>query len=72
VTVVILVVGFNLVMLWIIELPLLGFKLAPTSTPQRVAGVKAWVSRHSHQLAVRGSATIGVLLIVKGVIGLLN
>jgi hypothetical protein len=72
VTVVILIVGFNFVMLWIIELPLLGFTFAPTSTPQRVAAVKACVSRHSHQLAVRGSATIGVLLIVKGVIGLLN
>jgi hypothetical protein len=69
---VILIVGFNFVMLWIIELPLLGFKFAPTSTPQRMAAVKAWVSRHSHQLAVQGSATIGVLLIVKGVIGLLS
>jgi Sap, sulfolipid-1-addressing protein len=72
VAVVIIVIAFNLVMLWILELPLLGYAFAPTSTPRRMAAVRAWVSRHSHQLAVRGSATIGVLLVIKGVIGLLS
>ena len=33
---------------------------------------KGWVSRHSRQLAVRGSAAIGVLLVIKGVLGVLN
>jgi hypothetical protein len=28
------------------------------------------VIRHAHQFAVRGSAAIGVLLIVKGIVGL--
>jgi chromate transport protein ChrA len=70
--IVLLVIGVNLVMLWIIELPLLGFVLAPTATPQAVNRAKAWVARHSRQLAVRGSATIGVLLVIKGVLGLLN
>jgi Sap, sulfolipid-1-addressing protein len=69
---VLLVIGFNIVMLWILELPLLGFIVAPTATPQVVDRAKAWVSRHARQLAVRGSATIGVLLVIKGVLGLLH
>jgi hypothetical protein len=70
--VVLLVIGFNIVMLWIIELPLLGFVIAPTTTPAAVDRAKAWASRHARQLAVRGSATIGALLVIKGVIGLVS
>jgi hypothetical protein len=69
--IVLIVIGFNLVMLWIIEVPLLGFLFAPTATPALVNRVKAWVSRHARQLLVDGSAAIGALLIIKGVIGLL-
>ena len=69
--IVLLVIGVNLIMLWLIELPLLGFVLAPTATPQTVNRAKAYVSLHSRQLAVRGSAGVGVLLVIKGVIGLL-
>jgi Sap, sulfolipid-1-addressing protein len=70
--VVLLVIGFNIVMLWILELPLLGFIVAPTATPAAVNRAKAWASRHGRQLAVRGSATIGGLLVIKGVIGLVS
>lgn len=72
VEIVLLVIGVNLVMLWIIELPLLGFVIAPTATPAAVDRAKAWASRHARQLAVRGSATIGALLVIKGVIGLVS
>jgi hypothetical protein len=72
VEIVLIVIGFNLVMLWIIELPLLGFVLAPEATPAAVGRAKMWVADHSRQLAVRGSAAIGVLLVIKGVLGLLN
>ena len=70
--VVLLVIGFNIVMLWILEVPLLGFIVAPTATPQAVDRAKAWVSRNARRLAVRGSAVIGVLLVIKGVLGLLH
>jgi hypothetical protein len=69
---VLLVIGFNIVMLWILELPLLGFIVAPTKTPQAVDRAKVWASRHARQVAIRGSATIGVLLVIKGVIGLIR
>jgi hypothetical protein len=66
------VIGFNIIMLWILELPLLGFIVAPTKTPRAVNRAKAWVSANARQLAIRGSAIIGVLFVIKGVIGLLS
>jgi Sap, sulfolipid-1-addressing protein len=68
---VLLVIGFNLVMLWLLEVPFLSFLLAPEKTPEAVARAKAWVSRHAHMFAVRGFAAIGALLVLKGVIGFL-
>jgi hypothetical protein len=68
---VLLVIGFNLVMMWLLEVPALLFVVAPDWTPQAIERAKAWVSRHAHRFAVRGFAAVGVLLIIKGVIGLL-
>lgn len=67
--IVLVVVGFNLVMLWLLEVPLLSFTIAPEWTPGAIDRAKAWVVRHAHQFAVRGSASIGILLIIKGVVG---
>jgi Sap, sulfolipid-1-addressing protein len=69
---VLLVIGFNLVMMWLLEVPLISFLIAPERTPAAVARSKAWVSRHAHMFAVRGFAAVGALLIIKGLIGLLG
>lgn len=68
---VLIVIGFNLVMLWLLEVPLASFLLAPDWTPRAIDTAKLWVSRHAHIFAVRGFALLGTLLIVKGMIGLL-
>jgi hypothetical protein len=68
---VLLVIGFNIVMMWLLEVPAAGFLVAPDWTPQAVERAKAWVSRHAHVFGVRATAAIGILLIIKGVIGLL-
>jgi hypothetical protein len=65
------VLGFNVVMLWLLEVPLVGFVVAPTWTPRAIDRARSWVSRHSHMFAVRGFTLVGVLLIGKGVVGLL-
>jgi hypothetical protein len=67
---VLLVVGFNIVMLWLLEVPLVSFAVAPDWTPHAIERSKAWVSRHARMFAVRGFALVGVLLIIKGVVGL--
>jgi Sap, sulfolipid-1-addressing protein len=69
---VLLVIGFNLVMLWLLEVPLASFLVAPDWTPGAIERAKAWVSRHAHVFAVRGSAALGALLVIKGLIGLIS
>jgi Sap, sulfolipid-1-addressing protein len=69
---VLLVIGFNLVMMWLLEVPLVSFLVAPEWTPQAVERAKRWVSRHSHTFAVRGFTAVGALLVIKGLIELLT
>jgi Sap, sulfolipid-1-addressing protein len=69
---VLLVIGFNLVMLWLLEVPLASFLVAPEWTPRAIDRAKLWVSRHAHMFAVRGFAAVGTLLVIKGVVGLIT
>ena len=69
---VLVVIGFNLVMLWLLEVPLASFVIAPDWTPRALDRAKAWVSRHAHVFAVRGLTVIGALLIIKGIVGLVS
>jgi Sap, sulfolipid-1-addressing protein len=69
---VLLVIGFNVVMLWLLEVPLASFVVAPAWTPRAIERAKAWVSRHAHVFAVRGFAAVGALLVIKGIIGLVS
>ena len=68
---VLVVIGFNLVMLWLLEVPIAAYAIAPAKTPQAIDRAKLWVGRHAYKFALRGSATIGVLLVVKGTVGLI-
>ena len=69
---VLIVIGFNLVMLWLLEVPLASFVLAPEWTPRAIERAKAWVSRHAHTFAVRGFGAVGALLVIKGIVGLVS
>jgi len=71
-TTVLLVIGFNLVMLWLLEVPLASFLVAPGWTPRAIEHAKRWVSRHAHMFAIRGFAAVGALLVIKGLIGLVG
>ena len=71
-TTVLIVIGFNLVMLWLLEVPLASFVVAPEWTPSAIERAKLWVSRHRHVFAVRGFAAVGALLVIKGIIGLVT
>jgi hypothetical protein len=58
---VLLVIGFNLVMLWLLEVPLASFLVAPNWTPRAIERAKLWISRHAHVFAVRGFAGLGLV-----------
>src|SRR5947209_8628785 len=68
---VLVVIGFNLVMLWLLEVPMASFLAAPDWTPGAIERAKRWVSRHSHEFAVRGFALVGAALVIKGIVGLI-
>jgi len=65
------VVGFNLIMLGLLEAPMIAFALAPDTTPQRVERFRDWVARHGRRFAVWSLTAVGSALILKGIVGLL-
>ena len=69
---VLLVIGFNIVMLWLLEVPLVGYAVAPERTPQAVDQAKLMIARHIHAFAMRGLELVAFLLVLKGVIGLMQ
>lgn len=68
---VLLVIGVNVIMLALLELPLLGFLLAPDSTQRRVDAVKAWFGQHGRRAATIALVALGSALILKGLLGVL-
>lgn len=72
VAVVLVVIGFCLVQLALIEVPMLAFRIWPRETPMRIENARARASRHGRQYAVRGLAVIAGLLVIRGVIGFLS
>jgi hypothetical protein len=59
---------FNVIMLALLELPLIGYVFAPDWTPRAVDRFKDWFSRNSRRLAFRLALIIGLLLIIRGCI----
>lgn len=68
---VLVVIGFNLIMLALLEVPLICFVLAPDWTPRAIDRAKAWIGRHSRRFAVTLLTVVGALLVLKGVLELL-
>jgi hypothetical protein len=68
---VLIVIAFNVVMLALLELPMIAFSVAPEWTPAAIDRAKAWAGIHGRVYAERGFAVIGVLLVIKGILGLL-
>jgi hypothetical protein len=66
-----LVVVFCLIQQLLLEVPLLGYALAPDWTKDAVARFRAWLGHNGRRVGVRLAAVIGVLLILRGVITLL-
>ncbi len=69
---VLLVVVFCVIQQLLLEVPLLGYIFAPDWTKDAVARFRAWLARNGRRAGVRVAVVIGVLLIVRGVIGLLS
>ena len=62
------VIGFNLVMLAMLELPLIGYATRPEATEAAVARFNGWLSRSGGRAALIGAIVVGILLIGRGII----
>jgi len=65
------VLAFNLIMLMLLEVPLLGYAVAPEWTPKAVERFRATLSSRGRGWAIRATAVIGILLVVRGILTLL-
>ena len=65
-----LVIGFCLMQQMLLELPLIGYALAPDWTQDAVTRFRDWLARNGRRAAANGAVVIGVLLLVRGVITL--
>lgn len=68
---VLVVVFFCVMELLLVEIPLIGYTIAPERTDRTVAAFKAWLGRRGRGAATVGAAVIGVLLVLRGVITVL-
>ncbi len=67
---VLLVVGFCLIELLLLELPLLGYALAPERTHKAVGQFRDWLGRSGGRIVIIGTAALGTVLVARGLIGL--
>lgn len=66
------VIGFNLVMLAILEVPLAGYTFAPDWTPRALDRVKEVLTRHGERTLFIVVSLMGIALVARGVAELLS
>lgn len=69
---ILVILGFNLMLLILLEIPLCGYLFAPDRTVVEVQRFRAWLTRNGRGMAIIGAAGLGVLLLVRGTIGFLS
>jgi hypothetical protein len=62
------VVAFNIVMLALLELPLIGYATRPEWTATTVERFNGWLSRSGGRAALIAATVIGVILIARGLV----
>jgi hypothetical protein len=68
---VLIVIGFCLVQLILIEVPIFAFRIWPQRTAAEIENAKRWAARRGREYGAWGLALIGAALAIRGVIGLL-
>lgn len=68
---VLLVVAFCLIQQMLLELPLIGYTLAPDWTQDAVTRFRSWLERNGRRAGAYVALAIGALLILRGVVTLL-
>ena len=69
---ILVILGFNIMLLALLEIPLVGYLVAPERTVVEVQRFRTWLTRSSRRIAVVGAAGIGAILLARGLIGFLT
>jgi hypothetical protein len=69
---ILVILGFNVMLLILLEIPLVGYVLAPQRTVVAVQDFRGWLSKNGLKAGIYFAAGLGVLLIVRGVIEFLT
>jgi Sap-like sulfolipid-1-addressing protein len=64
------VIAFNIIMLALLEIPLLGYTFSPDRTAVTVRRFSAWLSAQGGRIALALAGIVGIALLVRGVTGL--
>lgn len=67
-----LVVAFCVIQMAFLELPLIGYALAPQSTQRRVRAFREWLGRSGPHVAGDLALVVGALLLARGAIALIT
>ena len=69
---ILVILGFNAMLLILLEIPLVGYVLAPERTVVAVQDFRGWLTKNGLKAGIYVLAGLGALLIVRGVIELLT
>jgi hypothetical protein len=72
VTTILVILGFNVMLLILLEIPLIGYVFAPERTVVAVQNFRDWLTRNGLKAGIYVAAGLGLLLILRGVIELLT
>jgi len=67
-----LVIVFCLIQQALLEVPLVGYALAPERTQDAVNGFRAWLARNGRQAGIIAAAVIGAIVLIRGSAGLVS
>lgn len=67
-----LVIVFCLIQQTLLEVPLIGYALAPERTQGAVNGFRAWLARNGRRAGIIVAIVLGALLIIRGIAGLVS
>ena len=68
---VLVVIGFTVVQLLLIEIPIVAFEIAPRRTPAAIEHAKAWAGKHGRTYGAWALAVIAAWLVIRGIVELL-
>jgi len=69
---ILVILGFNAMLLILLEIPLIGYALAPERTVVAVQNFRTWLSKNGLKAGIYVAAGLGLLLVARGVIEILT